>query len=124
MQRNENWNLKEVEAWSILDGMSGPGRRFDPALGAEWQRALALARLYNVAITGTARAFTQQIQSQNLPFTAEEQRSMAEAKTAPLDAITCGPLSAVPSLAVTQISDPRLIKSEEFIKSLSFGRQP
>src|SRR4051812_41194084 len=120
VQRVENWNRQETEEWSTLARLSGPARRFNLALGADWQTALGLAMTHNVAITTSSVRFIQDIQKQNLPFTEEEQRLMAEAKTAPMD-FTCGPLSAVPGAGGALLSPARLHLFEDVLKRLPYG---
>ena len=124
VQRAENWNRQEAQEWATLNRLSGPGRRFDAALGAEWQKALGTAAMLNTFIANTSLYFIRDIQGQNLPFMAADQRLMAEAKTEALNVNTCRPLSSVPAVSLTRFAPGRILEFESEVKRLPYGRRP
>lgn len=70
VERGGDYSRLEVEPWSDLSAMVGPGRRLDPVSEAELRRALGRARTYNRMIEIVAAFMMEQINSLRLPFGA------------------------------------------------------
>jgi hypothetical protein len=98
----------ELQAWSSLHLMVGPGRRLDPASEADLRRALSLARATGRAYTSQAITLLARTQAIKLPFSGGDLKLVAEAKTVSLTTRTnapaipdltsaiCGPMGAAP----------------------------
>jgi hypothetical protein len=126
IERIENWNRQEIEAWSMLGRLAGPGRRFEPAFGSELHKALGLVQTYNNIIPTTSMRFIQDAQGLDLPFTAEERRQMAGAMVEPLRHASCAPLGAAPvsgAVNLAAFSEASLREFEDAVKRLPYGAQ-
>jgi hypothetical protein len=99
----------EMQAWSNLHIMVGPGRRLDPASEADLRRALSLARGTSRAYTSQAITLLARTQAMKLPFGNGDLKLIAEAKNVSLTAMRadsaaipditaaiCRPMGAVP----------------------------
>ena len=99
----------ELQAWSNLHVMVGPGRRLDPASEADLRQALSLARGAGRAYTSQAITLLARTQAMRLPFSGGDLKLIADAKSVSLTMRTnapaipdltsaiCGPIGAVPS---------------------------
>ena len=108
VQRGEEFATRELEAWSRLYAIVGPGRRLDPASEADLRQAISIARDMGRTVATTSVFVVNEAAAASLPFTAEEQQELANAETRPLagaprtradDARTnaiCGSIGAVP----------------------------
>lgn len=93
MQSN---NQLELQAWSSLHIMSGPGRRLDSASEADLRRALSLARGTSRAYTSQAITLLARTEAMKLPFSSGDLKLIADAKNVSLTAPTNAP--AIPDL--------------------------
>jgi hypothetical protein len=108
VQRGEEFATRELEAWSYLYAMVGPGRRLDPASEADLRKALSVARDMGRTVATTSVFVVNEAAAANLPFTAAERQQLADAEDRPLtgvprvradDARTnaiCEPIGSVP----------------------------
>ena len=109
VQRGEEFATRELEAWSHLYAMVGPGRRLDPASEAQLRQALSIARDMTRTVTTTSGFLTNEAMAMNLPFTQTEREEMAYIEKRPLKGAPrvkadnaqtnyiCDPIGAVPS---------------------------
>jgi predicted nucleic acid-binding protein len=72
VQRGEAISGAELDAWSDLSTMVGPGRRLDPASEAELRRALSRARTYNRTLTAISSILMAQARGLKLPFSTSD----------------------------------------------------
>jgi len=105
--RMEGMTQLELQAWSNLYPMVGPGRRLDPASETELRRALSLARAINRSYASQSITLAARTQAQGLPFSRDDLKLIADAKRTsrppaesralpdPIAPI-CGPIGAVP----------------------------
>jgi len=108
VQRGEEFATRELEAWSYLYAIVGPGRRLDPASEADLRKALSVARDMGRTVATTSTFVVNEAAAADLPFTEAEQQQLADAENRPLtgaprtradDARTnaiCEPIGAVP----------------------------
>lgn len=61
-----------VEGWIDLGGISGPGRRMDPAFEADLRRALVRARAYIRAEANLASLLLRRMQGLQLPYSRQD----------------------------------------------------
>jgi hypothetical protein len=118
VQRVENWNRLEAEAWTTLRTMTGPGRRYDPPYDAELRKALGLAQLYNGVISITSERLIESAKSQNLPFTSDERQQMADAMKTPDFSYLCQPVSATSAQGGNEFSEAGLARLDTALKHL------
>jgi hypothetical protein len=109
VQLADGFHRSEVDAWSGLSAMIGPGRRLDPASEAELRKALGLARTYNRSLEGLSYQILLSSKAQNLPYSQSELEAIAVMRDEPLTAdkittqnstpnsLICGPIGAVPA---------------------------
>jgi len=134
--RMEGMTQFNLQAWSELYAMIGPGRRLNPASEADLRKALSLARATSRSYASQAITLTVRAQALGLPFSADDLKQIAIAKKRsmvtpnsralpnPISAI-CGPIGAVPprygqaQLAVVPALSDRALKT-----LLDFGSSP
>ena len=99
-----------LQAWSELYPMIGPGRRLDPASEADLRKALSMARAVNRNYATLAITMVIRTRPLGLPFSSSDLKLIADAKLVPLTAMRpnggvgipdvtsaiCGPMGAVP----------------------------
>ena len=100
IQRAEIYGQDELEAWSDLSAMAGPGRRLDPASEAELRRAMGRARTANRILTSISSIVMVQAKPLNLPFGPNEQKLVDNAvhvslASAPATATNPSPMSVI-----------------------------
>jgi hypothetical protein len=105
----DDMRVRELDAWSSLSAMMGPGRRLDPASEAELRKALGLARSYNRSLTGFSFQMLLSLKEQNLPYSQNDLEAIAAMRDQFLTAdklttqnaypisMICGPIGAVPA---------------------------
>ena len=99
----------ELEPWSTLATMTGPGRRLDPASEADLRKAISMARSYIRTRTNLALQMLRNLNRLNLPYNQSDKQAMAAARdeslmggkitaenSSPLFLI-CQPIGAAPS---------------------------
>jgi len=118
VQRVENWNRQEAEAWTTLRTLTGPGRRFDPSYETELRKAQGLALLYNNVISVTSQRLIQSAKRQDLPFTPDERQVMAGAMKTPDFAVLCEPISATSTRGGNEVSKATLSQFDDALKHL------
>lgn len=74
VERGALYGPMEIDAWSDLAAMVGPGRRLDPASEAELRRALGRARSYNRSLESVSAFVMQQMNAWSLPLSASDLR--------------------------------------------------
>ena len=99
----------EIETWSALSTMTGPGRRLDPASEADLRKAISTARSYNRNLANTSFQMLRALKGLELPYDQNEKRSMVAVRdeslaggkvTAPNSFplfLICQPIGAAPS---------------------------
>jgi hypothetical protein len=135
VQRGEEFATRELEAWSYLYAMVGPGRRLDPASEADLRKALSVARDMGRTVATTSVFVVNEAAAADLPFTPAEQQRLADAENRPLtgvpriradDARTnaiCDPIGAVPPTYGDAPSSSVLAAMSALSKSLPhFGK--
>jgi hypothetical protein len=96
-------SVLEIEDWSDIGAMIGPGRRLDPASEADLRKALIRASGYDNGITSLAGQLLDGVTALHLPFSQKDLENIAAMRRRALDdkaATTfsiCRPLGAVPS---------------------------
>lgn len=96
VERIENWNREESEAWTFIHAMEGPGRRLDPPFETELRKAINRADYLNGVINISATRMVRQVMDQNLPFNAEDRKKMAEAMKYQPSLYICGKFASRP----------------------------
>lgn len=90
VERIEGWNREESDAWTLIRSMEGPGRRLNPSYETELRKAIRLAANLNGAINISGVRMIQTLLGENLPYTPQERRQMADAMNRQPPAYTCG----------------------------------
>lgn len=90
VHRIDRWTQEELEAWTRLYAIVGPGRAITPDEIATLRSALAQARSAHRFILGSGIRLDQMVQAFALPFSAD---AAADFKTTS-NASTCGPIAA------------------------------
>jgi hypothetical protein len=95
IQRLEAYGTPEIETWSKLSTMTGPGRRLDPASESELRKALSYARTLNRFYASLGLQLANRVSNLHLPFSKDDLNRIAEAShpaaSAPLPSI-CQPI--------------------------------
>jgi len=90
----------EVDAWTDLSGMSGPGRRLDPVTEDRLRAALGRARYFNRARDELSLSMIDRIKVQDIVFSPEDLATIQGGKkrAALRNPYLCGPIGpALPS---------------------------
>jgi hypothetical protein len=85
---------EELSVWTLLYGLAGPGRRFDPAEAAAFRQAIGQARSLDLRIGGAGLRVRQVIDAWNLPYDRRIFDSYADVK--PADVAICQPMGGAP----------------------------
>ena len=107
MARMEGMTQFNLQAWSELYAMIGPGRRLDPASEADLRKALSLARATSRTYASMGMTLFLRTRALGLPFSGEDLKQIADARREPLATLPsaagigsisaiCDPLGAVP----------------------------
>jgi hypothetical protein len=98
----------ELETWSNLSTMTGPGRRLDPASEADLRKAISLARTQNRTLATLSFQMLCNLKALHLHFNQNDKQIMAEARDASLESgkitaanssptfLICQPIGAAP----------------------------
>jgi hypothetical protein len=123
VQRAENFNAEEIQAWNELSMMVGPGRALDSS-AETLRRALTRARGMARYMATAGRFITTQAASLNLPFSPDELQQLDDVETRPLTGIQprgdvaatfiCEPIGSVPLRYAARASSV----NADFAKSL------
>jgi hypothetical protein len=99
----------EVAAWTELSGMSGPGRRLDPASEDRFRAALGHARYFNRTRAELGMVMIDRIKNQDIVFSKEDLALIAAGKkraTGPNGRYLCQPIgTAMPSYGQAPLGD-------------------
>ena len=107
VERGEAYLQVELEAWSDLSAMVGPGRHLDSASEAQLRAALGRARTYNRSMTSISSIVMAQVRHLGLPFGSNDLRiidaalreSLTHGKATPTNPspmfLICQPIGAV-----------------------------
>jgi hypothetical protein len=90
----------EIEAWTDLNAMVGPGRRLDPAAEDRLRTALGRARYYNRTISVLGMRIVQMIKRQDITFSPDDLARINKARSLPPTADVegiCLPIGAAPA---------------------------
>lgn len=85
-------SLRELEVWTRLYGLVGPGRRVSPEEVAGFRAAIAEARLLNRVMAMSGIRARQMVTAYGLKYDAATARDYAETPTS--DVPICGPIAA------------------------------
>lgn len=92
--RIDDSSRQELEAWTTLYGLAGPGRRFDPAEAASFRRAISEARVANALTAGGGARARQEAVAWKLAY---DQQVFHRYADVPLSAVAvCLPIDAQP----------------------------
>jgi len=103
--RMEGMAQLNLQAWSELYPMIGPGRRLDPASEADLRKALSMARAVNRNYASLAITMVTRTPALGLPFSGDDLKQIEDARRQPLTELrpqadttsaVCGPMGAVP----------------------------
>jgi hypothetical protein len=103
-----SYGPNEMETWSLLGTMTGPGRRLDTASEADLRKAISLARSLNRTLANLSFQMLRNMKTLDLPFDQYDKRGMAAARDESLErheitaanssptSLICQPIGAVP----------------------------
>jgi hypothetical protein len=110
VQRADLLSTREMEAWSDINTMVGPGRRLDSTSEADLRKALGFARDTSGLVAADSAFVVIAAAGINLPFTLAERKELARIKKRPLTgpvpqwdqtnastSAICGPVGTVPA---------------------------
>jgi len=80
VQRLETFSGREIDAWTVLFSMTGPGRRLDSSSESEIRKSLSSARYSNRVLASLGQQMAGRVKTLHLPFTQEDLASMEAAK--------------------------------------------
>jgi hypothetical protein len=80
VQRLESFSGREIDAWTVLFSMTGPGRRLDAASESELRKALSSARYSNRVLASLGQQMADRVKGLHLPFSQGDLASIAAAK--------------------------------------------
>ena len=83
LQRLDDFSPKEIEAWSQLSTMTGPGRRLDPASKSQLRKALSYARSLNRFYAALSMQLVDRVKNLHLPFSQRDLERIAAARRPP-----------------------------------------
>ena len=92
----------ELETWSNLSTMMGPGRRLDPASEADLRKAISLARTQNRSLANLSFQMLRNLKTQDLPFNQNDKQIIAEARDVSLESGKITAASSSPTFLVCQ----------------------
>jgi hypothetical protein len=134
VERADQYFIFEMEAWSDLYAMVGPGRRLDPASEAQLRQAFTRARNDGRVVAAMSMFLIAQTRTMNLRFSRNELDEIAEVRNQALTGgkptaadpqrpyPICGPIGPVPgNYGGAPINDvPRMVSDS--VKSMpAFG---
>jgi hypothetical protein len=88
----------DLEAWTDLNAISGPGRRLDPASEADLRRALGRARALARSRASIASLMLERVETEPLPFTPQDIELIAILRHEALNSDKPGPSPAAAKL--------------------------
>jgi hypothetical protein len=91
VQRLDENNREEMVAWSNLDAIIGPGRRFDPSSEAALRSALSQVRWYNRILALGSGQMVARVEQLTLPFSQNDLSVIALGAHTPLTCLPIGP---------------------------------
>lgn len=97
VQRLDDFSPREIEVWSQLSTLTGPGRRLDPASEVELRKALSYARMLNRFYAALGMQLADRVKNLGLPFSQKELERIAGARR---------PRASTPPLAICQPIGP------------------
>jgi hypothetical protein len=87
-------NRREVDVWTTLYGLAGPGRRFTPNEAAIYRQAIAEARTLDISIAATALRARQVSDAGRLNFDHEFYKQYHDGAVKVVRSSLCGPVPA------------------------------
>lgn len=88
-------NFRELDVWTTLHGLTGPGRRFDSSEAAQFRKAISEARLINRYITVSGVRAHQLVQNNGVAYDAKEFANYADGDPTKKYSV-CQPIQAAP----------------------------
>jgi len=88
-------NFRELDVWTTLHGLTGPGRRFDSSEAAQFRKAISEARLINRYITVSGVRAHQLVQNDGIAYDAKEFANYADGDPTKKYSV-CQPIQATP----------------------------
>ena len=101
IQRLDDFSPREIEVWSHLSAMTGPGRRLDSDSEVELRNALSYARSLNRFYAALGMQLADRIKNLRLPFSQGDLERIAAARRPPASAPMpdiCQPIGAATPL--------------------------
>jgi len=97
LTRMGEFSEQEINAWSVLYSMVGPGRRLDPASEASLRVALGQVRTYSNVLDSMSTQLIERFAKLPLALDRENRDQLASAQNRPLtDIFSCRPIGAPP----------------------------
>ena len=101
VRKTDDFSPQEVQAWSELGAIMGPGRRLDPASEADLRKAISVARGQARIMVSISYQLVRIAGLQDLPYSQEDLDLIAAARNEPMDgSITPG--NTLPTYQVCQ----------------------
>ncbi|MBV9548777.1 MAG: hypothetical protein JO256_03780 [Alphaproteobacteria bacterium] len=98
LARMDEFSRQEVEGWSVLYSMVGPGRRLDPASEAGLRAALGQVRTYSNVLDSMSTLLIERFATLPLSLDGENRKQLAGAQSRPLsDIFICRPIGTPPA---------------------------
>lgn len=101
VQRLDDFSPREIEVWSQLSTMTGPGRRLNPASESELRKALSYARSLNRFYAAFGMQLADRVKNLHMPLSQRDLERIAAARrppaSTPLPAI-CQPIGPATAL--------------------------
>jgi len=125
LERLQENNSAELEAWSQLHSMTGPGRHLDPASESELRKALSSARTLDNVYVSLSLQLGDRVKSLQLPFSQSDLDALKAARSRlPASFPICQPIGAPTAFygqgykASTVLSDGRRYTTENAAKAI------
>lgn len=108
VQIARNYGPAELEVWSNLGTMIGPGRRLDPVTEADLRQAISMARSQNRTLANLSFQMLRNQEFKGLPFSQGDKQIMAAERDVSLESgkvtitnssptsLICQPIGAIP----------------------------
>jgi hypothetical protein len=119
LERLQEFSGRELDSWTSLYAMVGPGRRLDPASEAELRKALSHARADARTIASLSLQMIISVKSHHLVFDRVDLERLADAERQPsLSEGICKPIGAVPPSYGQSYLNPIIATLDEAAKKL------
>ena len=125
VERLQENNSPELEAWSQLFSMTGPGRHLDPASESELRKALSSARTLDNVYVALSLQLGDRVKSLQLPFSQNDLDALKSARNRlPSTFIICQLIGAPPAFygqglhSTTTLSNGMRITTDNAVKAI------